>query len=456
MSSAAKKQIIEQSKAWLGLEASRYTSYPSAQHFHAEVSSASYGKFLAQIGDAPASVYVHVPFCQELCWFCGCHTKMTKQHKPVAEYVRYIIQEIALIKQQIGAKINLQSIHFGGGSPSLLEAGELEAILYAIADMAGQMPQNELAIELDPRTTNANKIANYAKLGFDRISLGIQDFDVNVQKAINRIQPYEMVAELVAEIRSSNIKNLNFDLIYGLPLQTAKSFQQTLELALQLAPDRISLFSYAHMPHLKKHQRLIATADLPNDDEKLYLYLLAQEILSSAGYKMIGIDHFAKTDDSLEKAHAAKTMRRNFQGYVDDNSEYIIAVGASAISQFPQGYFQNEVASKAYSKQIANKNLATIRGYEFSGNDKAIKKIIDNLMCFMGVDLAQICSEFNLPESYFLQQKLALQMPHFSQVVVVFGNKIYIKTPLKMAARAVAAVFDEYKILPAAQYSKVL
>jgi len=441
---------------WLGLEAPRYTSYPTAHLFSPQVGSETYSKWLADLSDdAEVSIYIHIPFCKELCWFCGCHTKITNHYAPIARYVGVLQQEIALIKKLKGTKGRFSNIHFGGGSPSILSGEDLTAIMTAVASLFPEKPTGEVAIELDPRTTTPENIKLYADLGFNRVSLGIQDFDEKVQVSINRVQPYEMVAEVLRNLRASGLNQINFDLIYGLPLQTLAGFTETLQKTLALNPTRLALFSYAHVPSVKKHQTLIDASTLPSDAQKLEVYEAASKILESSGYVPIGIDHFAKADDQLAIATKNKTLRRNFQGYVTDQTDTMIGIGVSAISQFPQGYAQATTNSLDYRSAIEKGNLPIVRGYEFKGEDKIRKAIIDELMCFLSVDLREISNRFNLPENHFASQLAELKKPEYQEIVAVSGAKISVSSKHKMAARVVSSLFDEYKIKASGRYSKV-
>lgn len=445
-----------QALKWLGLEAPRYTSYPSAHHFSPDINETAYVKWLGEMEkETTVSVYVHIPFCRELCWFCGCHTKMTHRYEPVAKYVRVLLDEIALLKRFAGGKGKLVNIHFGGGSPSLLEAGELMAILYALVSAFDMKPGGELAIELDPRTTTPENIELYATLGFNRVSIGIQDFDPKVQQAINRVQPYPVVASVISGLRRVGLDRINCDLIYGLPHQTLLSFRDTLEKTIALSPSRIALFSYAHVPHMKKHQRLIDAAWLPSDSKKLELYALARELFEAAGYVSIGIDHFARPDDSMAAAMRNRTLARNFQGYVTDVTDVIIGVGSSSISQLSQGYVQNSANAVDYRNMVAGGKLPIVRGWYASGEDRLRKQLVDELMCYMSVDLARIRKEHCLEEDYFQREIEELEKPEYHSIVESSRDSIRLITPHRMAMRVVAAVFDQYRHVATGRYSKV-
>lgn len=446
----------EKAPTWLGLQAPRYTSYPSAQHFHRGVNTDQHAAWLSSIDkNQTISAYVHIPFCRELCWFCGCHTKMTYRDEPIEKYVRVLLDEIALIGGHTAGKGKLKQIHFGGGSPSLLNQSQLMSILYALASAFEFSPPGELAIELDPRTTSEEKIAFYGSLGFTRVSMGIQDFDPKVQKAVNRIQSFEMVAGLMQHLHDAGIHQINTDLIYGLPYQTIASFELTLKQTLSLAPSRIALFSYAHVPHMKKHQRLIDESTLPDDSAKLLLYRMATDFLLANGYVAIGIDHFARADDSLAVAASSHCMRRNFQGYVTDTTDILLGFGTSAISQFPAGYTQNYSATHEYSKRIEAEELATCRGWKAGAEDSFRKEIIDTLMCYMEADIGQIAARHGLNANICVRELQLLKDHAYSDIAHTQGNLVQIATPYRMASRAVAAVFDQYQLPDSARYSRV-
>ncbi|MEI7494178.1 MAG: oxygen-independent coproporphyrinogen III oxidase [Alphaproteobacteria bacterium] len=443
-------------KSWLGLEAPRYTSYPSAHHFSAEFDSIHHEEWLGEIGrDTSISVYFHIPFCRDLCSFCGCHTKITKHYDPIAAYVQTMLKEIELLRCRVGSKGKLVNIHFGGGSPNLLNSEDLRSILYAINSVFELSMSNEMAIEIDPRTTTVEKILLYEELGFTRVSLGIQDFDPIVQQTINRIQPYHMVASLMSKFREVGIQQINCDLIYGLPHQTPERFRDTLIKTVALDPARIALFSYAHMPELKKHQRIIDMSWLPTDSEKLTLYVMASKILEENGYTSIGIDHFSKIDDTLASAQRDFTLKRNFQGYTTDSAEILVGIGNSAISQFPKGYVQNSQHSVMYRNLIENNRLPSVRGWHFKNNDHVHKRVIDELMCFMYVNLEVVCNAYKLDISYFQLELEKLRKEPYQEIVKIDGQIISINTSYRMAARVVASVFDQYKHAAAGRYSKV-
>ena len=297
----------------------RYTSYPTADRFHTGFTEQSYVDHLAQRagqpGNPPLSIYVHLPFCESLCYFCACNKIITKEHGRVAEYLRYLDKEMALVAAQLGPDRKAVQLHLGGGTPTFFNADELGQLMAMLRRHFDFTPDAELGVEIDPRTLGEGTLAMLAGLGFNRNSFGVQDFDPAVQQAVNRIQPLEMVEKAVEESRKAGFESVNADLIYGLPKQTLESFGRTLDSLIRLAPDRIALYNYAHLPRRFKAQRLIVEADLPSAEERLQIFLMSMQRLLDAGYVYIGLDHFSKPDDELNKARLDKSLHRNFQGY---------------------------------------------------------------------------------------------------------------------------------------------
>lgn len=428
---------------WHDQEAPRYTSYPPALHFSSETNQVVHEQWLQAIQPgAHVSLYVHVPFCKMLCWFCGCHTSITQDERKISDYAALLRQEITLLKQYIHSDAELRSVHFGGGSPNSLSIADLTDIVKTIKTLCSSRTLEELAIELDPRTTSQAQVQTLAELGFNRISLGIQDFDPMVQAAIHRIQPFSTVSALMDALREVNLTHINCDLIYGLPLQTPIRFQDTLHKVMTLDPSRIALFSYAHLPHLKKHQRLLAAESLPTSIEKVALYHQACQHFDKQGYTAIGMDHFAKHTDSLSLALHARTLGRNFQGYAAHPPDILLGIGASSISQFPTGYVQNNAHLPDYRKAIQTNTLASYRGWTFTQEDHLRKAIIDALMCYMAVDLACLCQPFGVPPTYFHNEITHLKQSAYQGIVLITGNHLQLITNDRMLVRLIAAVFD--------------
>lgn len=338
----------------------------------------------------------------------------------------------------------------------MLMAEDLQSIVDAIRAAFTNVDIHEQAIELDPRTTTRDNIAHYRAMGFNRISIGLQDFAPMVQAAINRIQPYEQVVEVVSALREAGFENINCDLIYGLPHQTLGRFMDSLEKTMTLAPERLALFSYAHVPQIKPHQRLIDLSWLPKDDEKLALFMHGSAFLEAQGYVVIGIDHFAKPNDSLACSLHDRTLRRNFQGYVTDGSDVLIGVGCSAISQFPGGYAQNSARLPEYANAISSGKFAVTRGIAFAGDDVVRKHVIDELMCFLETDLAAIRTRYHLAEGYFTPELAQLSQEYFHQIASIDGECVRVIGDYRMAARVIAAQFDAYRNVAVGRFSKVV
>ena len=307
----------------------RYTSYPTAPHFHAGITGDTFRDWLTELPDGmPVSLYLHVPFCDTLCWFCGCHTKIVNSYSPLASYLDFLATEIARIAEILGPGHPVTHIHWGGGSPTMLSPADVLKVAGWLRERFEVAPDAEFAIEIDPRGLTDETIAALAKAGVNRASIGVQDCDDKVQKAINRIQPFEVTESAVTRLRAAGINALNIDLIYGLPYQTKEKLARTIEQMLTLDPDRLAVFGYAHVPHFKKHMQLIPTESLPSPEERAEQFELGHALLSASGYTAIGLDHFAKPTDALAIAQANGTLARNFQGYTTDSAPALIGLGA--------------------------------------------------------------------------------------------------------------------------------
>ncbi|PVB62905.1 oxygen-independent coproporphyrinogen III oxidase [Labrenzia sp. 011] len=373
----------------------RYTSYPTAPHFHAGVTGETYAGWLADLTpDDSLSLYLHVPFCRELCHYCGCHTKATRREAPLKSYAATLAREIMLVGEHLRGSGPVRHIHWGGGTPSLLPKDsliELTGLMRVLLDFA---PDMEHAIELDPRLVTPELAATLATMGVNRASLGVQDFDPEVQKAIGRIQPFDVVARATADLRAAGIGDLNFDLMYGLPGQSPDTILDSVEKTLSLAPGRIALFGYAHVPWMRKHQRLIDEAALPGPAERLSLAELARRELQDAGYIAIGLDHFARPDDSMAIALANGSLKRNFQGYTTDQGEQLIGFGVSSIGRLSAGYIQNQTDVGNWQRSIEAGKLPVSKGLALSADDRMRARIIEDLMTNYACDLTPVCQEF--------------------------------------------------------------
>lgn len=360
----------------------RYTSYPTAPHFHEGVRAETYRAWLAALPEnASLSLYLHIPFCDTLCWFCGCHTKITRQYAPIANYLGALIEEIENVGAAAPKGARVTHIHWGGGSPTILEVADIRRLTGAIRRVFSIAPDSEFAVEVDPRGMDEARITALAEGGLTRVSVGVQDFDPAVQAKINREQSVEETKRVVDSFRAHGVRSLNIDAIYGLPGQHEAQLTRTLDEVLRLAPDRIALFGYAHVPWMKRHQTRIDEAELPDVVSRYAHAEMAAEKLVAAGYARIGVDHFARAGDSLAVAARAGAVQRNFQGYTVDPADALIGLGASAIGRLPQGYVQNESAIAQYERKIRGQDFAVVRGLALTDEDRARAQIIERLMC---------------------------------------------------------------------------
>lgn len=414
----------------------RYTSYPTAPNFSASIDHAEYRRWLRELpADDPVSLYVHIPFCREMCWYCGCHTTVSRRQAPVSLYVAALVREIGLVASELGSRLRTGHVHWGGGSPTLLAAEDVALIHDALEGGFSLDPLAENAVEVDPRTLTAELAIAFGRAGVNRASLGVQSFDAKVQVAINRAQSFEVVAAAVGLLRESGIPAINFDLIYGLPFQTVRSCLDTVEQALRLQPDRLAVFGYAHVPSFKPHQRKIDEAALPGAAERHEQAQAIAAALTAAGYRQIGLDHFALPGDSLSSAAEDGTLHRNFQGYTTDPCKMLLGLGASAIGRLPQGFVQNARRIPDYERRIAGGELATARGCRIGEEDARRGAVIEDLMCNYRAEVGGIDA--------------ALARLEADGLIRRSGNLIEIAEEARPLVRTVAAAFDAY--LPTSQ-----
>ena len=340
--------------------APRYTSYPTAPHFTESVGAADYEDWLSRLHPStPVSLYAHIPFCRQICWYCGCNMKLAKREGPLKEYADTLIREIDMIADRLPARMRVSHLHFGGGTPTALQPRDLARIVEKMNERFDFTEGAERAIESDPRTLTSEMSKEIGALGFTRASFGVQEFNARVQAAINRVQPVEMVRRSVDELRAAGISGINFDLIYGLPHQTKEMMRDTIEKTAEIGADRCALFAYAHVPWMAKRQRRIDAAALPGAGERFEMALAGAEAFERAGYNAIGIDHFAKPEDPLALAARQKRLQRNFQGYTTDTAATMLGFGATSIGKTPFGYVQNTPEPGAWSRQV-NEGIAPI------------------------------------------------------------------------------------------------
>ncbi|MGZ3304299.1 MAG: oxygen-independent coproporphyrinogen III oxidase [Asticcacaulis sp.] len=429
---------------WLGRQAPRYTSYPSADRFEA-LTPDIHAQWLERLPRGKSiGLYVHVPFCEQMCWFCGCNTQITRRYEPVEAYVDSLIEEVRLVSRTIGFRPKAHALHFGGGSPGLLTPASMQRLFGALNAAFDLQPGAEISIELDPRRVTAEKAQSYGALGFNRVSLGVQDTQAEVQAAINRLQPMEVLNACVGYLREAGLTELGIDLVYGLPHQTADGLTRTLDDVDTLNPARISAFSYAHVPWARKHQRLIDETALPDVAARTRQYLQIETHLKAAGYIPVGMDHFARPDDGLARAQAEGRLRRNFMGYTDLPNDTLVALGASSISQLEDGIVQNVPQATTYASRIAEGRLPTVRGWLYRDDDAVRAEVIMRLMCDFRVALPEVLARHGLPDTYFDDEIAALAEFTAAGLVEVRGRTVVFDAPLKMLVRPVACVFDRY------------
>ena len=423
----------------------RYTSYPTAPHFSAHFAASDYREWLGGLDpNEPISLYLHVPFCKQQCWYCGCNMKLAARYSPVATYVQHLLCEIDLVADALPAPMPVSHLHFGGGTPTVLEPEDLAAVMARLGERFQLTPGAEIAIESDPRTLADTMIQQIGALGFNRASFGVQEFDPKVQAAINRIQPPEMVERATSRLRAAGVANVNFDLIYGLPHQTAAALCRTVEQCVAMQPDRIALFGYAHVPWVAKNQRMIADESLPTAPERAEQARAAAATLVNNGYVPIGIDHFARPQDSLAIAAAEGRLHRNFQGYTSDAARTLIGIGATSIGRTPQGYVQNASETGAWSRAVAAGKLPIARGHALTGQDQLRSLVIERIMCDGKVDLAAAGRDLGLAEAWYAEEIPELLQMQQDGLLTYEGGKLALAAEGLPLARIVASVFDTY------------
>jgi oxygen-independent coproporphyrinogen III oxidase len=423
----------------------RYTSYPTAPHFSNAVGRETYAEWLQAIPRrATASLYLHVPFCRSMCWYCGCHTSVARRGEPVAIYEATLRREIDLVSRQIDCRVKVDHVHFGGGTPTIMTPEQFAGVIGSIRRSFFVLASAEVAIEIDPRTLSQRMIDALALGGVNRASLGVQSFDPAVQHAINRIQSFEETATATENLRRAGIPAINFDLIYGLPHQTIASCLDTVQRCVALRPDRLSVFGYAHVPTFKKYQRRIDEGWLPGSRERFDQACAISNALREAGYVQIGLDHFALPTDPMALALYEGRLRRNFQGYTTDQSDILIGLGASAIGRLPQGFVQNEVAISAYAQRIAEGSLATAKGYALTADDRLRGEIIERIMCDLHVDLGPICARHGSAVNALVNSAPRLEGLMSDGVIERDGDALSVAGGSRALVRSVAAAFDAY------------
>ncbi len=434
----------------------RYTSYPTAPHFSAAVGPDVYRGWLAGLGAAPEtrlSLYLHVPFCRDLCAYCGCHTKATHRDEPVRAFAAVLLDEIDLIARLIGRPLPVSHIHWGGGTPSMLPADCFRAVVDRLRARFDFLPDMEHAIELDPRLVDARLVETLAGVGITRASLGVQDVEPQVQEAIHRVQPVEMVERAVTLLRGAGITSLNFDLIYGLPHQSAETVRRTAECAADLAPDRLAVFGYAHVPWMKANQKMIDEAALPGAVERIALEEIMRDTLMARGYRPVGIDHFVRPGDAMADQAAAGTLKRNFQGYTTDAAPALVGFGPSSIGKLPMGFAQNMPDMGGWERLVRAGEPPIVRGHAFSDEDRLRAAVIERLMTDFAVDTDAVAAELALPVALLGDWRPALDRVVEDGIAGVSGGRVTVTPRGRPVARVVAAAFDAYLATGKARHS---
>ncbi len=433
----------------------RYTSYPTAPLFSSDIGPGAYADWLRCVPSGEStSLYLHIPFCREMCWYCGCHTTITARDQPILDYLDVLQKEIRLVSQTRQDPLAIGEIHFGGGTPTIMTPDAFTTLIGVLRENVAIGSATRIAVEIDPRTLTAEMAGALGQSGVTRASLGVQSFDPVVQKAINRLQSAEMTAEAVSGLRANGIDAINFDLIYGLPFQTIRSCVETVEAAIEMRPDRFSVFGYAHVPGFKKHQRLIDETVLAGAQERNEQAEAIAAALVAAGYRRIGLDHFALPQDDLAIASESGRLHRNFQGYTTDECRTLIGLGASSIGRFAEGYVQNEVPLGLYAKRISEGALATTKGYAMTAEDRFRAEVIERLMCDFRADLSTIATSHGFAPKLLTDNNLRLRQLIDDGVVYLDADIVQVRDDNRFMIRAVASAFDAYFANAGRSFSK--
>lgn len=425
----------------------RYTSYPPAPRFAADYGAPAFRADVAasDLERRPLSLYVHLPFCHARCFFCGCNVEITRNRERIEQYLGYLERELDLVAALVSPGRPVEQLHWGGGTPTYLSPREIRRLAAAIHARFDLAPNAEVSVEIDPRGIEQDHLSALRDGGFSRASVGVQDFDPRVQQAIHREQPYELTRWAVDSLRKLGFTSVNLDLIYGLPLQTEESFARTLDTVLTLTPDRLAVFSYAHVPWVKRNQQAIDAGELPSGETKLRMLRRTIEVLERAGYAHIGMDHFAKPDDELTRAQREGTLRRNFQGYSTRGGTDLLAFGVTGISSLAGSYAQNVKELPAYYQRIDAGELPTERGYRLTPDDRLRRHVIHELMCNLRLDVAALEAETGIDfAGYFSASLLQLRELEQDGLVRREPRSIAVTRLGRLFVRNIAMSFDAY------------
>lgn len=450
--------MVKKQLAKLGLfdaKVPRYTSYPTAPHFSNAVGEDNYTSWIKAIAPgSDISLYLHVPFCRRLCWFCACRTQGTQSDAPVAAYLETLKAELTLLKRILPEGVRLSRLHWGGGTPTLMSAAMMSDLAGAVFDVAPMAPQGEFSVEIDPNEIDDARLDALAAAGMNRASIGVQDFDEAIQQTIGRIQGYDITRDAVLAIRARGVTSLNADILFGLPHQSRARITESVQKLLSLNPDRVALYGYAHVPWMAKRQQMIPSDALPTPEERLELFETARKLFLWDGYAEIGIDHFATQTDGLTVAQKAGKLRRNFQGYTDDPADVLIGVGASSISRFPQGYAQNAPATGAHTAAIRDGRFSVSKGHVFTPDDKLRGRMIEALMCDFKVDSQELQDRFNVSAAD-IKSLFDKVMADFPSMLTLASGVLAIPVAARPLSRMIARSFDAYDMSKAGHSSAI-
>ncbi|WP_093362876.1 oxygen-independent coproporphyrinogen III oxidase [Tropicimonas isoalkanivorans] len=424
----------------------RYTSYPTAPHFKNDVRPGHFAAWVRSLPrDSRVSLYIHIPFCRRLCWFCACRTQGTSSLSPVAGYLETLKAEISMLAEALPEGVKLSALHWGGGTPTLLSAEMMTDLAESVFRAVPMAEGGEFSVEIDPNEIDDARLEALAAAGMTRASIGVQDFDPEIQKIIGREQSFEVTEAAVNAIRARGVTSLNADILYGLPHQNRAKITESVQKLLSLSPDRVALYGYAHVPWMARRQTMIPSDALPTPEERLDLFETARRLFVWDGYDEIGIDHFARSGDSMAQAARDGTLRRNFQGYTVDPAPALIGLGASAISRFPQGYAQNMSGTGDYTKAIREGRFATGRGHAFAGQDLMRARMIETLMCNFRIDREEILKDWG-GNTALLDDMFGKAKETFGDFVSLTKTGLAIPEEGRPLARIIARAFDAYEM----------
>lgn len=421
----------------------RYTSYPTAAQFHGAVGPLQHRAWLGDLAGTCSTLYLHVPFCARLCWYCACHTAAVNRADSLDAYARALLKEIDLLADAV-PDLLVGSIQWGGGTPSQLGAARIAEVAQRLAAWFDRRSGAETSMEIDPRYCDEALVSTMREIGVNRASLGVQDFDIEVQRAINRRQSVEQTADAIGLLRGAGIGQINVDLVYGLPSQTTETLARTIDAALDLEPDRFAVFAYAHVPWMKARQRLIDPSSLPATGDRAAMAALVADRLVDGGYVRVGLDHYARPTDPLATAAGHGLLRRSFQGYVVEHQPSVVGLGASAISSLPRGYTQNAPDAARYQALVGAGCFATVRGFETTADDRLRGEIIERLMCTFSVDVGEICRRHDTLAQPFIDGVETLPALIDEGLVRREGEQVHVTERGRPLVRFICAAFDPH------------